>query len=706
MLTVLMATYNGARTLTKVLQAYCRLTPPAAGWRLVIVDNGSDDDSAVLIGQFRQRLPLTCLHEGRRGKNVALNTALAWAMENGDHAAREEEAAHALFVFADDDAVPEPDWLCQLDACARARPDYAVFGGTIVADWASAPPPWLIELVPLGLTFGVTASDLADGPVFPGLVWGANMALRRAVFAAGHRFDESVGPRGKRYAMGSETMLTRRLHQAGYLSWFCPAARVAHLIRPHQMTIRSVLRRAYNCGRGKCRQDLAYPPPWPEPATLWRVPRWMLRSLLGEAVGALRALVARAPGPLLLRRWEIAYLRGYCHQAWLSRRQRAPKVLITSYSGELGGMELRMGQEARLLAASGCRSELALRPFPGFEQWAATLRREHVAVSVFDPPLFFEQWRWRRLNLWRARWFAARTLRSYRPSLVHVAFCWTSYGASALWLAHHCRLPAVVTVHNAFPPAQFSSWHRPLLAQAFASVRGVYAVSESAMRHFLLTFEEFIVPGTRLAVIPNGVDTARFQAGPRQRRAARRRLGLPPGALVLGSVGRLSVQKRPHALLALFCAVRQGFPDLYLVLAGSGPLEAALRAEVARLGLAKQVIFTGYCEAVEHIMPAFDLHLLLSSNEGFGIATIEAMACGVPVVGTDVPGTADILRDSAGGVLVPLDDAAAAARTVAALLADPARRRAMARAAREEAESRHAQSLCEQRVLAFYRGLV
>jgi glycosyltransferase involved in cell wall biosynthesis len=207
-------------------------------------------------------------------------------------------------------------------------------------------------------------------------------------------------------------------------------------------------------------------------------------------------------------------------------------------------------------------------------------------------------------------------------------------------------------------------------------------------------------------VIPNGVDCARFMPSSERRAAARARLGLAPGCLVLGSVARLDRQKRPEALIDLFCALRSRFPDLRLVLAGSGPLEAALRARVAALGVDGQVLFAGQVDAVEQLLPAFDLHLLLSRREGFGIATIEAMACGVPVVCSDVPGSADLLRGSRGGLLVPADDPAAAAETVAALLLDAPRRAELARHARAEVEASYTTAIMERRVREFYAGLL
>lgn len=705
MLTVLIATYNGAATLPRVLQAYCALLPPPRGWQLLIVDNGSSDGSADIIGSFCGRLPLRYLHEDRRGKNVALNTALDSAL--GD-AAVSDGTGEALFVFSDDDALPEPDWLLRLSACADAHPDYTIFGGAISADWAVEPAAWVTRLVPLGLTYGITDPALPDGPVFAGLVWGANMALRRAIFEAGVRFDETVGPNGSAYAMGSETQLTRRLADAGHRSWFCPAARVRHHIRAGQLHAGSILQRAHRFGRGKFRQD----PPGRYP-TLARVPRWMWSRFAIELTGALRAWRRRDHDRLFLHRWEMHYLSGYLYEAWTGRTPgpagAAPRVLITSYSGALGGMELRMGQEGRVLAAAGYRTVLATRRFPGFDGWADALRKVGIDVSVFDPPDFFEQWPWHRWKRLRAMVSGAGALRRYKADLVHVAFCWNVYGASALWLVRRCGLPAVISVHNAFPPAELDRWYRPMLREAFLSVRGIYAVSESAMQHFLALYQDYIAPATRLAVIPNSVDLQRFAPSPQGRAMARLRLGLPKNALVLGSVARLSDQKRPQALLRLFCALAPAgppLPALYLVFVGTGPLEAVLRRQADAAGVSERVLFAGHSDAVETLLPAFDLHLLLSRNEGFGIATIEAMACGVPTVGTDVPGTADILRGSRGGLLVPLADEVETVAQVGALLRDPQRRQAMARCARAEMEAGYGDARLEKQVLTFYRGLL
>ena len=96
MLTVFLATRNGSRTLPGVLESFTRLRVPPSGWKLVVVDNGSTDQTCEIVASFRASLPVTYVFEGRMGKNVALNTGLTHL--EGD-----------LAVFTDDDVFPNPD---------------------------------------------------------------------------------------------------------------------------------------------------------------------------------------------------------------------------------------------------------------------------------------------------------------------------------------------------------------------------------------------------------------------------------------------------------------------------------------------------------------------------------------------------------------------------------------------------------------------
>lgn len=305
MLTVLLATHNGARTLPTVLEGYCRIEAPAGGWKLVIVDNASRDETPELLRRFEPRLPLTVLAETRPGKNRALNTGLA-AVE-GD-----------LVVLTDDDAVPAQDWLVQMQRAAAAQPDFDIFGGTIVPRWEREPERWLLDWVPQGVTYTLTSKTQPEGPVGAGLVWGPNMAVRARVFEAGQRFADTIGPTaGVSYAMGSETEFTLRLESLGYRAWFVRAASVEHMIRDFQMDRAWILRRAERYGRGVCRRDLLRG----DPAVRGRfgMPAWLLRRIATRAVAWSTCMLSANRRGAFENAWELRRDWGYLAEARAAR---------------------------------------------------------------------------------------------------------------------------------------------------------------------------------------------------------------------------------------------------------------------------------------------------------------------------------------------------------------------------------------------------
>src|SRR5262249_39930913 len=130
MLTVIFATRNGAQTLPRVLEAYCHLQNPDGGWRLVVVDNGSTDETLRVLEDFRSSLPLTITTEHKPGKNAALNAGIELVL--GD-----------LVVLTDDDAIPKPDWLVRMRQVSAANLEFGVFGGAVLPRWEAEPPRWI-----------------------------------------------------------------------------------------------------------------------------------------------------------------------------------------------------------------------------------------------------------------------------------------------------------------------------------------------------------------------------------------------------------------------------------------------------------------------------------------------------------------------------------------------------------------------------------
>jgi glycosyltransferase involved in cell wall biosynthesis len=237
-ITVLFSTLNGAHTLPRMLDTLERLEPPASGWKVVAVDNGSADESLHILQQRAAKLPVTVIEEPRRGKNIALNSGLA--LVEGD-----------IVAFTDDDVILPRDWLVAIERVAAEHADYDVFGGPISLVWEEPPPDWVLRCVPknwLGL------NDFPEGQVDANSIYGANMAVRTTVFPK-HKFAAQIGPDGSAaYAMGSETEFMMRVERSGHRCWHFQGSPVGHIIRPYQLRREWLLQRAYNTGRGNRRR--------------------------------------------------------------------------------------------------------------------------------------------------------------------------------------------------------------------------------------------------------------------------------------------------------------------------------------------------------------------------------------------------------------------------------------------------------------------
>ncbi|MEW2044616.1 glycosyltransferase [Streptomyces sp. NPDC005476] len=151
------------------------------------------------------------------------------------------------------------------------------------------------------------------------------------------------------------------------------------------------------------------------------------------------------------------------------------------------------------------------------------------------------------------------------------------------------------------------------------------------------------VPAPRIEVVPNGVDLTRFRFDPDVRLRTRRRLGLPDHAHVLGGIGRLTAGKRFDVLIHALARLPA---DHWLLLAGGGPEENVLRRTAHEAGVADRVLFTGERPYVPDGTPgpdlpsltcAMDVFVSPSPEETFGLAIVEALACGLPVLYASCP---------------------------------------------------------------------
>jgi glycosyltransferase involved in cell wall biosynthesis len=230
------------------------------------------------------------------------------------------------------------------------------------------------------------------------------------------------------------------------------------------------------------------------------------------------------------------------------------------------------------------------------------------------------------------------------------------------------RTPWVITAHGGDVANLSSGVVRRLSGPPAHSAAAVIAVSEWLAGRM---YAEGLRP-ERVRVASMGVDARRFAIG--DRGAARARLGLPLGAPVVLAVGGLNERKNPLGLMRAFAMLREGVPDARLAFVGSGPLAGAVDAQARQMGLDDVVIRTGLVPnaAVTDWMTACDVAALVSLVEPLGVAALEAMASGRPVVGTEVGGLKEVVPDGLAGVIVdPRDDGAIAAALGRMIAAPP-----------------------------------
>jgi glycosyltransferase involved in cell wall biosynthesis len=191
------------------------------------------------------------------------------------------------------------------------------------------------------------------------------------------------------------------------------------------------------------------------------------------------------------------------------------------------------------------------------------------------------------------------------------------------------------------------------------------------------------LPPERILVIHNGVDVRSFSL---PRGAFRRSEGIPAECTVITTVGRLDTQKGLPYLLEAAELVTRGHPEVRFLVVGEGPRRGDLVRHRDRLGLTERVWFLGFRTDVPQILADSDVFVLPSLWEGLPIALLEAMAAGLPVVATDVPGVTEVVTDGETGLVVPGKDVGALAGALSRLLDDPDLRLGLARAGRRKVE--------------------
>ncbi|MBT8403016.1 MAG: glycosyltransferase [Gemmatimonadetes bacterium] len=209
------------------------------------------------------------------------------------------------------------------------------------------------------------------------------------------------------------------------------------------------------------------------------------------------------------------------------------------------------------------------------------------------------------------------------------------------------------------------------------------------------------IASSKVETIVNGIEGDRYDL-PIDHAEARRELGIPADAPVLGFASRLVEQKGLVYLFEALPAVRAAHPGAILLVAGEGNRRASLEAQARELGLTDAIRFLGVRLDVASLLKVFDLHVLPSLWEGLPMIILESMASGCATVATAVGGVPTAITDGRTGRLVPPKDPDALARTIIELLDDEEQRRALGEAARRRFQKRFTAEIMARQYEALY----
>ena len=252
-------------------------------------------------------------------------------------------------------------------------------------------------------------------------------------------------------------------------------------------------------------------------------------------------------------------------------------------------------------------------------------------------------------------WALYQAFRRCRPQIVHLhQLKARALGALA---ARAARVPHVVQTYHG---TLFQRYYSPLFTAALVMgerclgrwlVHHSIAISEAVRRELL---DRRIVTARRITVIPVGLALAPFLDASQHAGALRQELGVPPGAMLIGFVGRLVPIKAAHHFLeAAAEVVRTARRPVYAVVVGDGPQRPQLEQQVRQMAMAGRISFLGWRRDLPRVYGDIDVLALSSLNEGTPVVIIEAMAAGRAVVATRVGGVPDVVKEGTGLLVEP-----------------------------------------------------
>jgi glycosyltransferase involved in cell wall biosynthesis len=297
----------------------------------------------------------------------------------------------------------------------------------------------------------------------------------------------------------------------------------------------------------------------------------------------------------------------------------------------------------------------------------------------------------------RACWRLNRHVAALRPDLIHTwMFAANAYGYAA---AKAAGVSCLVPSQRCVDP--WKSWGQLAVDRYVARRCGRVVVNSPGVRDFYVRHG---LPADKIRVIANAVAAA--EPAGTTRRQVLAELGLPAESRLVGLIGRLWAQKRVKDAIWAADLLKVIRDDVHLLVIGDGPHRDRLRRFRDQAVIRDKVHFLGHRGDVPRLLPGLDVLWSTSGYEGQSNAILEAMAAGVPVVATDIPGNRDLVLPEVTGLLFPLGDRAGLARCTERLLSDAELAKRFGQAGRRRVQSEFSVEKMVERYAELYRELL
>lgn len=220
-----------------------------------------------------------------------------------------------------------------------------------------------------------------------------------------------------------------------------------------------------------------------------------------------------------------------------------------------------------------------------------------------------------------------------------------------LWVAQFYKIPAMIFVMHEL--GSLSHFTRKLTVAALGRHNMLFAGVSNAVRDDLRK-NIWQIPSTNVITLHNMLNAKQTEAQLHDATTARQTLALPAKSFIFGTIGRLAINKDQKTLIRAFANIKSQCPYAKLVIAGDGQLESELKILVTQLNITHDVIFTGFLADAYRYVKAFNVFILSSIQEAFGLVLLEAMAGQVPIIATHVNGIPEVVGDA--GTIIPPDN--------------------------------------------------